>query len=437
MRLFSSLMPAMSADARYGAPQPIGQVGWLARFVGGRTNAGVTVTEHTALQVPTVYACVNRIANPISHFPMKIMKPGKAGSAAVEVTDHPLSTRLALRPNPRMSSRTLRKTGMAHALLWGNGYVEIERNGGGQAVNLWPLLPWSTNPHVENDDLVYKTTIDGKGFTIPQDDVLHIMDLSQDGYRGLSPVALAREALGLAKATETFGSKFFGNDAKSGGFLLHPGKLSTTAKANLGVPSDQPDDANPAKTLERQGGLDNAHRVKVLEEGMKFVTTTIPPEDAQFLGTRGYQAGEIARMYDVPLIMLQLSEGTTSWGTGIEQLMIGFVRQTIQPWVVAWEQEMNWKLFTQAERDAGYYVKLNMKAYLRGDSQARAQFYKDMFGVAGISPNRICELEDEEGCGPDGDNRFIPSNFVPLARAITPPAPPPGAQVTETIRETR
>lgn len=409
---------------------------WIVRALGGgKTWSSAAVSEYTALQLPTIYACVNRIANPLAQFPLKIMQPGDGGSGAVEVTDHPLSLRLGLRPNDFMSSRTLRKTAQGHALLWGNGYVEIERDGGGRAVGLYPLLPWATHPERDGENLVYRTNIDGREFRIDQGDVLHIMDLSQDGYTGLSPITQARNAIGLAQALEEFGGKFFANDAKSGGFLMHPGRLSATAVGNIGGPkrAAQEDGGSPGARLEKQGGLDNAHRVKVLEEGMKFIQTTIPPEDAQFLGTRLMQIGEIARMYDVPLILLQSHDGTPSWGTGIEQLMIGFVRQTIQPWVVAWEQEMNWKLFTEEERSNGYYVKFNMNALLRGDMTARSQFYREMFAVGGISPNQICELEDMDPIGPDGDHHFVPINFTTLDRAINPPEPPAPATASPVV----
>ena len=401
----------------FGSTQSVGDPnGWLIRAVnGGKTHAGTSVSAHNAMQLPVVYACINRIANPIARFPIRIMRP-KEGGGVEEVTDHPLSRRLGTRPNDLMSSRTLRKTTMGHALLWGNGYQEIERNGRGQAVNLWPLLPWNTQPKRESDRFFYQTTIDGREFDIPHDDVLHIMDVSQDGYVGRSPIFLAREALGMALALEQFGAKFFANDMKSGGFLMHPGKLSSNAQGNLGKPSAQRTDAGA--NLDRQGGLDNAHRVKVLEEGMKFIQTTIPPEDAQFLSTREFQIAEIARMYDVPLVLLQSHEKSTSWGTGIEQLMIGFVRQTVDPWVGAFEQEMNWKLFTEEERARGYFVKFNMNALLRGDSAARSKFYREMFYVGGLSPNQIMALEDQDPIGPEGDHHFIPTNMSTIGNAI-------------------
>lgn len=414
------------ASDRFGPSDSLGsRDGWFVRLLGGsKTAAGTSISEHSALYLPVVYACLNRIANPVAHFPLEIRQ--RSGSGSVAVSNHPMSQRIGLRPNDYMSSRSLRKTTQSHALLWGNGYQEIERNRRGEAVGLWPLLPDRTRPHRVDGVLEYRTNIDGKAFRLDHGDVAHVMDLSHDGYIGYSQVAIAREAMGMAKALEEFGGKFFANDMKSGGFLMHPGKLSPRAHQNLKGPGGQtrPAPENPAAPLEAQGGLDNAHRVKVLEEGMKFIQTTIPPEDAQFLGTREFQIAEIARMYDVPLVMLQSHEKSTAWGSGIEQLMLGFVRQTIAPWIEATEQEYNWKLFTEAERERGLFVKFNMNAMLRGDMQARAAFYKSMFEL-GMTINQILALEDMNGIGAEGDVNFVSNNVQTLERAITG-APEPG-----------
>ncbi len=440
--------PTIEASQHYGPSSSVGATdGWFIRLLGGGpTKAGVQVSEGNALYSPTVFACVNRIANPIANFPVGIVEPDGIGGWT-RVNEHPMSQRLGLRPNDNMSSRTLRKTTQGHALLWGNGYQEIERNGRGEAVGLWPLLPDRTRPHRDGDRIVFRTTIDGKTYQLDQENVAHIMDLSHDGYIGLSQVALAREALGMAKALEEFGGKFFANDMKSGGFLMHPGKLSPRARGNVRGDDGRQQAApeNPASGIEKQGGLDNAHRVKVLEEGMKFIQTTIPPEDGQFLATREFQIAEIARMYDVPLVLLQSHEKSSSWGTGIEQLMLGFIMQTVAPWVQAYEQELTWKLFTEAERERGLKVKFNMNAVLRGDMAARAAFYKSMFEL-GMTINQILALEDMNGIGADGDINFVSNNVQTLERAKTgqpaptgAPAGPPGqvrgAPQAETIEE--
>lgn len=414
----------------YGPSDPLSSPGnWLVRNIGPKTKAGVSVSELTALHLPVVYACVNRISNPISRFPLRMFQSLPDGKRRVVTADeHPFAARLGVRPNDQMSSRTVRKTVQAHALLWGNGYLEIERNGRGQAVGLYPLQPNVTRPVKENGEHFYRSTINGQNVRLAHEDVIHIMDQSQDGFVGISQIAMARQAVGMGLAMEEFGAKFFANDAKSGGFLMHPGRVSARARENIrgrdGEVKRAPE--NPAASLDAQTGLDNAHRVKVLEEGMKFISTTIPPEDAQFLGSREFQIAEVARIYDVPLILVQSQDKQTSFGSGVEQLMIGFVRQTLDPWVDAWEQELNWKLFTEEEKAQGYYVKFNMNALLRGDMKTRAEFYMRLFGVGGLAPNTILALEDEDGIGPMGDHHFVPANFVTLERATDPNYRPAG-----------
>lgn len=354
---------------------------WIVRAFGARTASGVTVSEYSALNLPVVYACVNRIANPIAMFPLQIFRAGLDGEP-VEDRQHRLNQVLRVRPNPVMNTRDLKKTGQIHACLWGNAYQEIQRNAGGEVIGLWPLMPWATHPDKNGDQLRYKTTIDGTTFPLASSDVIHVMDVSLDGYVGLSPIQQARAAVGLAQAAEIYGEKFFANDARSGGFLQHPGKLSTKAKDNI------------ADAVEEKTGLDNAHRIKVLEEGMKFIPTTIPPDDAQFLSTREFQIGEIARMYNVPLFLLQHSEPGTVWGSGMEQMIIAFIVHALEPWTTAWEAEYNLKLFSEAERAQGYFVKFNMNALLRGDMAARAAFYESGIGAGWLLPSEARRKED-------------------------------------------
>lgn len=405
--------------AVYGPSESVGQHdSWLVRAIGGgKTKAGVQVSEWTALQLPVVYAAVGIIADTLAQLPLNLLRKTAKGSEVAD--DLPLYQVLHDQPNEHMSSFVWRNTTQHHVLLWGNGYAEIEQNNAGEAVGLWPLLPDRTRPR-KNDagDLLFRTSIDGVQYELPADRVLHIPAMGFDGYIGYSPVSLARQAIGLGLAMEEFGAKFFANDAKSGGFLLHPGRLSTQAQANLGA-GDKEKDGSPRGALERQGGLENAHRVKVLEEGMKFVPTTIPPEDAQFLGSREMQIAEIARLYRVPLILLNSHEKSTSWGSGIEQLMIGFVVWTIQPWLVRWEQELNRKLFTEAQREAGYFVKFNHNALLRGDMAARSQFYESGIRSRWLLPNEVREKEDL--------NRIEGGDEPPPLQGVAPQPPQPAA----------
>jgi HK97 family phage portal protein len=358
--------------------------GWTVRGVGGPTPA-LPVNEFSALALPVVYACVQRLSTPLAMFPVEVFR-GREFQP-----DHPVARLLNIQPNPFMAPRTLRKTTMAGALLWGNGYVEVQRDGAGRPVALWPLLPWATCPDRQEDKLTYRTVIDGTSFPLDHSDVLHLMDFTLDGYVGLSPIQQARAAVGLAQAAESFGSKFFANDAKSGGFLQMPGKLSAKASDNI------------RRSMDEQGGLDNAHRIKILEEGAKYVATTISPDDAQFLSTREFQIGEMARMYNVPLFLLQHSEPGTVWGSGMEVMNTAFVVHSLSPWAVAWEQEINRKMFTEAEQDQGYFAKFNMDALMRADSAGRAAYYGAGITAGWLTVAEAREMEDLDALPSTGD----------------------------------
>jgi len=326
------------------------------------THAGTRVSENNAMTLPVVYSAVGIIADSVAQLPIAVMRA--QGDRRDEQRDHAVSKLLNLRPNPYMTAFTLRDTTQSHMLLWGNGYQEIRRLGNGTPVELWPLLPDRTDWHDSNDRARgYYTTVNGQRFSVSAKDMLHVPALGFDGIRGHSPIWMARQAIGLGLALEEYAGRFFSNDSTSGGFLEHPGKLSAEAKKNV------------VDSMSDQGGLTNAHRLKVLEEGMKFNRTTIPPEEAQFLQSRAFQVQDIARMFRVPLFMLQDQSKDTAWGTGISQMLFGFLEFTLTPWLLRWEQELTYKLFSAAEIKAGFYIKHNVNALLRGDAQTRAAFY--------------------------------------------------------------
>lgn len=353
---------------------------WQA-IMGGKSNAGVFVSEYSALNLPVVYNAVTLIAETIGGLPIDILQ--KQGDARIQLNDHPLHEILNVQPNPQMDAITLRSTFLMHALLWGNGYLEKESTIAGSINALWLLPPEHTRPEKQkNADLTYITTIDGQQYRLLNEQVLQLLAPGHNGLIGQSPISHAREAIGWGMAMQTFGNKFFANDAKSGGFLSHPGKLSPVAQKNL------------KDSKNEDAGLENAFRIRVLEEGMKFTPTTIPPEDAQFLGSREFQIDEIARIYKVPPILLQSLSKSTSWGSGIEQLMIAFVTFCLQPWVTKLEQGFNRKLLTAEERRKGIYTRINLNALMRGDMAARSNYYKNLASVCGITPNEIRAKED-------------------------------------------
>lgn len=375
MPFFSSLFGPTSMSS--------GGSGFFNLLGGPKTNAGVQVSEFNAVTLPAVYACVRVISDAISMLPVGVYR--QEGDKTKLVKGHPASQLLNIRPNDRMTAFTYRSTSLHHSLLWGNGYSEIERTNGGEPVGLWLALPDRTWPELESDGhLQYQTNIQGNSKTLDASDVCHVPALGFDGVVGYSPVSVARQAIGLGLAMETFGAKFFGNDSKSGGFLKHPGKLTPEAIVRIRAGMDA------------QSGLDQSHRPKVLEEGMEWIQTTINPEDAQFLESRDFQVADIARIFGVPLHMIQSVSGSTSWGSGLEEMSLGFVRYTLAPWLCRQEQEWSTKLLTERERKEGLYIKHDTHPLLRGDAKARAEYYtKALHPQTGwLQENEVRDMED-------------------------------------------
>ena len=266
--------------------------------------------------------------------------------------DHPIYYLLHSEPNPEMTSFVFRETLMGHLLLWGNAYAQIIRDGRGRVVSLYPLLP--NKMLVNRNDqgiLYYQYEKDGQTFLLRNYEVLHIPGLGFDGLIGYSPIAMAKNAIGMAIATEEYGAKFFANGASPGGVLEHPGVVK-----------------DPARIRESWNavyqGSNNAHRVAVLEEGMKFQSIGIPPEQAQFLETRKFQINEIARIFRIPPHMIGDLEKSSF--SNIEQQSWNLSCTPWTRWVVRWEQAIQRALFSESEKRQ-YFVKFNVDGLLRGD----------------------------------------------------------------------
>lgn len=281
-----------------------------------------------------------------------------------EALDHPLYLLLHEEPNPEMSSFVFRETLMTHLLLWGNAYAQIIRNGKGEVVALYPLMPnRMTVDRDSNGQLYYSYQMStGDAPTMPSgtvilkpSEVLHVPGLGFDGLVGYSPIAMAKNAIGLAIATEEYGSKFFANGATPSGILEYPGTVKDPDKVR--------DSWNRGFS-----GSSNVQKVAVLEEGMKYTPISISPEQAQFLETRKFQINEIARIFRVPPHMVGDLEKSSF--SNIEQQSLEFVKYTLDPWVVRWEQSLQRTLLTPDEKTQ-YFVKFNLEGLLRGDYQSR------------------------------------------------------------------
>lgn len=368
---------------------------------GPESATGARINPSTAMQISTVFACVKVISETLATLPLHTYRRLPRGRELAP--EHPVYDLLLNAPNPEMTSVELIETLCAHVLLYGNAYCEVVRNGAGQVKALWPLLPHQTHPaRNARNELVYETRLpDGSTARLRAERVLHIRGLGYDGLVGYSPIALHREALGLAVAAQEFGARFFSNDSRPGGILVHPGKLSQEAANRLKLSWEA-----------AHAGLANKHRVAILEEGMKWEAIGIPPEDAQYLQLREFQRTEIAAIFRVPPHKIgDLSRATFS---NIEQQDIDFAKSTISPWAVRFEKAINKTLFTEEERRT-YFVKFSLQALLRGDMQSRYNAYAIARQNGWMTANEIRELEDMnpiEG----GDVILVNGNMMPVGQ---------------------
>lgn len=385
-----------------------------AGMVGPVTHAGVNIGEETALKSSAVYACVRLLAWSVGSLPFHVYRRAERGKE--KNYDHPLYRLLHDEPNPEMTSFTYRSTLMSHITLWGNGYSEITKNRNGVPVALWPIPPWRVEVRrTKAGGLFYRVKLQGgKKKDIPRNRMFHLLGLSTSGDIGLSVVGAARESIGLSLAAEEFGARLFGEGTNVGGIASHPGSLSETAHRNL-----------RESLKDKYSGLGKAHKIMLLEEGMQFEKIGIPPEDAQFLQSRKFQIAEIARIYNVPLHLIQEHENSTTWGSGIEQLNIGFVIHSLRPYLVNWEQEVKRKLFPEDDEN---FAEFSVEGLLRGDSQTRADLYTRLFQTGAITPNEIREFENKNPYS-GGDEFYVQLNMVPVKEALT-------EQEVEEIEET-
>ena len=404
MRIFSGLFKSRDKPQNSTA-------GSAYRFYMGGTTSGKAVTERSAMQMTAVYSCVRILAEAIAGLPIHLYKY-KPDGGKEKAIDHPLYLLLHDEPNPEMSSFVFRETLMTHLLLWGNAYAQVIRNGRNEVVALYPLMPNKmTVDRDEHGHLYYEyqrsndeaPTLKGSTVILKPTDVLHIPGLGFDGLVGYSPIAMAKNAIGMAIACEEYGAKFFANGAAPGGVLEHPGTIKDPHRVRESWQSTF-------------GGSGNSNKIAVLEEGMKYTPIGISPEQAQFLETRKFQINEIARIFRVPPHMVGDLEKSSF--SNIEQQSLEFVKYTLDPWVIRWEQSIQRTLLTPEEKKS-YYVKFNVEGLLRGDYQSRMNGYAIGRQNGWMSANDIRELENldripaEEG----GDLYLINGNMLPMKNA--------------------
>ena len=386
-------------------------IGSVYTFFMGGSSSGKAVTERSAMQMTAVYSCVRILSEAVAGLPLHFYRYTEDGGKEKAI-DHPLYNLLHDEPNPEMTSFVFRETLMTHLLLWGNAYAQIIRNGKNEIIALYPLMPNKMEVSRDKSGQIYYTyvtqpeeahTMKGTVVYLRPSEVLHIPGLGFDGLVGYSPIAMAKNAIGMAVACEEYGAKFFANGAAPGGVLEHPGTLKDPQRIRESWQSTF-------------GGSGNANKIAVLEEGMKYTPIGISPEQAQFLETRKFQINEIARIFRVPPHMVGDLEKSSF--SNIEQQSLEFVKYTLEPWLVRWEQSIQRTLLSPEEKKR-YFAKFNVEGLLRGDYASRMSGYATARQNGWMSANDIRELEnlDRIPAEQGGDLYLINGNMTKLADA--------------------
>ena len=380
-------------------------------FAFGGSSSGTFVSERTSMQTAIVYACVRIISDAIAGMPLHVYQRDGSGRTVAET--HTLYRLLHDETNPEMTSFVFRETLMVHLLLYGNAYAQIVRDGGGRVVALYPLLPSRMDvSRTPGGTLMYTYWRDseeagvgrrGTPVKLQTWEVLHIPGLSFDGLIGYSPIAMAKNAIGMAIAAEEFGAKFFENGAMPLGILEHPKKIGD------GESVDRLRDSWTAA----YGGSKNANKVAILEEGLSYKQISLPPDQAQFLETRKFQTAEIARIFRVPMHMVGDLERATF--SNIEQQSLEFVKYCLNPWVIRLEQGLAKALLLPSEKSK-LSIRFNVDGLLRGDYASRMKGYSIGIQNGFMSPNDVRRLESmnlipvEEG----GEQYMVNGSMVAL-----------------------
>lgn len=364
-------------------------------FVSGPQYAGVTVNEKTAITSAAVFACVNNLSQDLAKLPLQVFQRTDTGKEAAR--KHPAYRLLHTRPNNYSTSYTFRQTGQALLLLWGNFYARIERDGAQKPVALHILHPSDVTPELVNNNIYYK--IASTSEVLNSFEVLHVPGLGFDGIKGMSVIQYAKRSIALGLATESFGADLFEKGALMSGILTTDQKLQPDQRAAIS-----------AGWKARHHGPDGKHGTAVLEGGIRYERLGIPPDDAQFLETRQFQIPEIARWFRMPLHKIQ--DLTRSTNNNIEHQSIEYVTDTLQPWLINWEQAYNTKLFAGYEQEE-FFAEHNLNGLLRGDVTARAAFYNTMTTIGAMSINDIRALENLNKVT-GGDKHYRQLNLIDI-----------------------
>lgn len=362
------------------------------------SSAGVHVDAESAQSIAAVWAAVRLLSRSVAALPLFVYRERKSGGKD-RAKDHPLYPVLHSQPNEYQTSYDWRDGAQGFVSLRGNAYSQIVRDQGNRVLELVPIHTDYVRAGLLRDRLRYFVRPRGEGSEIPVDpeDMLHLRGPTSDGIMGVDPLTYASRSYGMSIAAEEYGAGLFRDGGMPIGVLSTKESLSDAAWTRL------------QKEVEKHGGLINANKKAILEEGLQWQEISFSPEQTQFLESRKFTVTQVAQWFGVPPHMIGDLERSTF--NNIEHQAKEFVTYSLRPWLCSHEQRMEVALLSKKERET-YSIRFSVDGLLRGDSKARSEFYRQLFGIGVFSQNDILELEDRNPV-PGGDERYVPLNMIP------------------------
>lgn len=374
------------------------------RIYGGhmKSSSGVHITPKTAMGFPPLWRALNVISDDVAGLPCNVFRRNDGGVGRDVQVNHP-GEELMRNVGTTCNFQRLMKTCTAHAMLYGNGFIAIDRDTRKRPVDATILDPNSMMIVYRDGKMWYLPLIDGEQVRIPEEDVVHIRGLCNDGKIGIDVIDLMKDALGVGIAAMQFGGRFFGQGSNAGGILMIPGSFSEEKIRNTMSAWDK-----------MTQGLQRAHKVALLQDGAKFQQLTIENEKAQFLQTREFELrATIANIFGIPPHML--GDGTRTSHNSLEQEDQNYLTRALNPWLKEWERELGQKLLSSRERaQQSHFVEFNREALIQMSFQDKVMGIAKQLEVGVLNVNESRRLLNLPDIGSDGELRFRPANWVGL-----------------------
>lgn len=374
---------------------------WHSFFFGTSSEWSGKMDKETALSIAGVWASVRILSSTISSLQVDVYQEDEQGNIR-KALNHPLHKIINRKPYPLYNSHQYHETSSMHEELTGNSISLIKRNGAGQVTGLQLIDPEYVTAYLYEDQVWYMVMMTGMGGeminkTFTQDEVLHIKSMAYDGLWGKSPIAVCREAFEEAKHASSYSNNFYKKGAHLSGVISYEGNLNAEKLQAL---RDQ--------FNKKYSGADNSFQTAFLDNNAKFTPISMSQKDADFILNRKMTVEQISSIFGVPLHMIASLDRATF--NNVEHLAIEYVEHSIRPRIKRREAELNDKLFTEREKDEGYFIRYNIESLLRGDTGARVEKYRQLFNIGVLSPNDIRKFENMNPI-PEGDRYYIPLNM--------------------------